>query len=189
MLFPLLKFTDEDEETWREDPEAYLQEKADCFEELRCPSAAAVQLVRVIARRKGVLLQILEFVFERLQDTNASPRDVDGALNVIGALGELLCSDRRYKNDVERLLLMHVWPRLSSDIPYVRARAIQVIRETSNAHYKSRNFLDEIAGALTQRLQSADEELPVKYEVAIAMQALLNDQEDCKLVHASRRTI
>ncbi|KAI6243880.1 D-Importin 7/RanBP7 [Aphelenchoides fujianensis] len=174
VLFPLLKHTDDDEELWSEDAEAYLQQKEDCFEELRSPTPAAMQLVRSICRRKGVLLEVLEFAFSKF--TAASDlREVDGALNVIAALGEYLCNDRRYKKDMEKLLHMHVQPQLSSTDRFVRARALQVFSQSSEAPFSNRSTLGVLA---EHGFCDPNEELPVKYEAAMAIQSFITNQEE-----------
>ncbi|KAI6191273.1 D-Importin 7/RanBP7 [Aphelenchoides bicaudatus] len=178
VLFPLMKHTEEDEELWTEEPEVYLREKMDCWEELHSPSSAAVKFINAATKRKGVLQPILEFVIHKLDDQTTDPRDVDGALHVISSLAEFLCNDRRYKKDVEKLLYVHVRPRISSNVRYVRARALHVINEAAGAPIKSREFLNELTELITQRLQDPNEELPVKFEASLAIQSLISNQEE-----------
>lgn len=178
VLFPLMKHSDEDEDLWSDDPEVYLREKMDCWEEIHSPASAAIKFIQAATKRKGVLQPILAFVIHKLDDTNADPRDVDGALHVIASLSDFLCGDKRYKKDVEKLLHVHVRPRITSSTRYIRARALRAINEASNAPIRSREFLNELAELITQRLQDTKEELPVKFEAALAIQALIGHQED-----------
>ncbi|KAI6210536.1 D-Importin 7/RanBP7 [Aphelenchoides besseyi] len=177
VLFPLLKYTDDDEELWTTDPEEYLQQKADCFEELRSPTPAAMQLIRAICRRKGILLEVLPIVFEKFNDP-LNFREIDGALNVIAALGEYLCTDKRYKKDVEKLLNMHVKDQLISTNHFVRARALQVFAQTAEAPFTNRNLLIGLAHRFNEILSDPNEQLPVKFEAAMAMQAFITHQDE-----------
>ncbi|KAI6227069.1 D-Importin 7/RanBP7 [Aphelenchoides besseyi] len=177
VLFPLLEYTDEDEELWTSDPEEYLQQKADCFEEFRSPTPAAMQLIRAICRRKGVLLEVLPLVFEKFNNPQ-NFREIDGALNVIAALGEYLCTDKRYKKDVEKLLNMHVKDQLLSTNYFVRARALQVFAQTAEAPFTDRNLLLGLAHRFNEILSDPNEQLPVKFEAAMAMQAFITHQDE-----------
>jgi hypothetical protein len=180
VLFPLMKHTDEDEELWTEEPEVYLREKMDCWEELHSPASAAIKFINAATKRKGVLQPILEFVISKLDDPTSDPRDIDGALHVIGSLAEFLCSDKRYKKDVEKLLYVHVRPRITSNVRYIRAQALHVINEAASAPIRSREFLNELTELITQRMQDANEELPVKFDAALAIQSLITNQEESR---------
>lgn len=177
VLFPLMKHTDEDEELWTEDPEVYLREKLDCWEELHSPTSAAIKFINAATKRKGVLQPILAFVIEKLDNPNEDLRNVDGALHVIAALSEFLCGDRRYKRDMEKLLHVHVRSRITSSDRFIRGRALRVINEASSAPIKSREFLNELTELITQCLQNQNEQIPVKFEAALAIQSLINNQE------------
>lgn len=173
-----MRHTDDDEELWADDPEVYLREKMDCWEELHSPTSAAIKFINAATKRKGVLQPILTFVIGKLDDQASNSRDVDGALHVIAALAEFLCGDKRYKKDVEKLLYVHVRPRINSPDQFIRARALRVINEAGGAPIKTRDFLNELTELITQRLQDPNEQLPVKFEAALAIQSLINNQEN-----------
>lgn len=177
ILFPLLMFTDVDEELWKEDPESFIREKEDGFETLRDPAAASIQFLHATAKRKGILLPILAKVTEKLEPNDAlDPHELDGALHVVGALAESISSDKRYKNDMEKLLSVHVEPRITHKVFYVRARALNVIREAACAPLRNRIFLGKLIDEVTNRLKDPNEELPVKFAAAMAIQALVTNQ-------------
>ena len=191
VLFPLMKHTDDDEDMWTEDPEVYLREKMDCWEELHSPTSAAIKFINAATKRKGVLQPILAFVIEKLDNAATDVREIDGALHVIAALAEFLVSDKRYKKDMEKLLHVHVRPRITAQDPFVRARALRIFSEASSAPIKNREFLHELTELITQRLQDTGEQMPVKFEAALAIQSLINNQENgnCFLVVFSIYTV
>jgi hypothetical protein len=178
-----MKHTDEDEELWNEDPQVYLREKLDCWEELHSPTSAAIKFINAATKRKGVLQPILAFVIEKLDNPNEDLRNVDGALHVVAALSEFLCGDRRYKKDMEKLLYVHVRPRITSPDRFIRGRALRVISEASSAPIKTGKFLNELTELITQRLQDQYEQIPVKFEAALAIQSLVNNQENGMLLN------
>ncbi|CAD5234879.1 unnamed protein product [Bursaphelenchus xylophilus] len=178
ILFPLMQFTDVDQELWEEDPESYLREKQDCFEEVRSPASAAIRFLNAAAKRQGILLPILTQVITKLQNEECGPHDLDGSLHVIAALAPTLCEDRRYKKDVEKLIIQNVKPRITHPAKFVRARALTVIKEAAEAPFKDRMFLADLVETITQRLKDPNEELPVKFEAAIAIQSLVSNQPD-----------
>jgi hypothetical protein len=180
VLFPLMKHTDDDEALWNEEPEVYLREKMDCWEELHSPTSAAIKFITAAAKRKGVLQPILAFVIEKLDNAATEPRDIDAALNVVASLAEFLCGDKRYKNDMEKLLYVHVRPRVTSQDCFIRAQALRVFNEAGAAPLKNRAFLKELTELITQRLQDPNESLPVKFEAAMAIQSLISNQPDSK---------
>lgn len=141
------------------------------------PTSAAIKFISAATKRKGVLQPILAFVIEKLDSQASSDHDIDGALHVIAALSEFLCSDKRYKKDMEKLLHVHVRPRIQANNQFIRSRALRVINESSCAPIKSRDFLNELTLLIIQRLQDPNEQLPVKFEAALAIQSLINNQE------------
>jgi len=178
VLFPLMKHTQDDEDLWSEEPEVYLREKMDCWEELHSPTSAAIKFITAATKRKGVLQPILAFVIEKLDNPVTDVLDIDGALHVIASLAEFLCGDKRYKNDVEKLLYVHVRPRINHQDRFIRAQSLRVFNEAGAAPLKNRNFLNELTELIVQRLQDPNEELPVKFEAAMAIQSLISNQDD-----------
>ncbi|CAD5229107.1 unnamed protein product [Bursaphelenchus okinawaensis] len=178
IMFPLLQFSEVDQELWEDDPEAYLREKQDCFEEVRNPAAAAIRFLNAAAKRQGILIPILTQVITKLQTSDLGSNEIDGSLHVITALAPTLCEDRRYKKEVEKLIREHVKPRITHQTPFVRARALNVIKEAAEAPFKDRIFLADLIETITQRIKDENEELPVKFEAAVAIQALVNNQTE-----------
>lgn len=176
ILFPLMMFTDTDEELWEDDPEVYLREKNDCFEEIRNPASAAARFIHAAAKRKGILQPLLVQVIAKLDQEQISPNELDGALHVIECLAGTLAEDRRYKKDVEKLLDSKIKPRITHPTAFVRARALTVIKEAADAPMSNRIFVADLIEQISQRLKDPNEELPVKFEAAMAIHSLVNNQ-------------
>ncbi|VDK43500.1 unnamed protein product [Anisakis simplex] len=181
IIFPLLKHSDDDEELWNDSPEEYVRFKYDLFGDLYNPAVAAVTVLTATSKRKNVLQPILEFLLQVLNSNEADAREQDGALRLIGELSSALNKNKLYKKDVEKLIDAVIVPRISNPVRFLRATACWAIQKFSEAKFTSAGIMHKIVDALVTRLADANEELPVKVEAAIAVQALLHDQQK---VHA-----
>uniref|UniRef100_A0A1I7X447 Adaptin_N domain-containing protein n=1 Tax=Heterorhabditis bacteriophora TaxID=37862 RepID=A0A1I7X447_HETBA len=114
------------------------------------------------------------------------PREIDGALRMVGELSGQLTKSKKYKKDVEKLLDAHIIGRLSHSTRFIRARAAWCIKQYSNAQFNTPKILKKIIEILVKRLCDPQEELPVKVESALAIQMLLDDQQDKGLLVATR---
>lgn len=94
VLFPILQYTDTEEEMWDEEPESYVRAKHDIFEELHNPAASAAQLLQAGSKRVGMMMPILNFVINKLADQNTPIKEVDGSLNIIGILAQNLIKNK-----------------------------------------------------------------------------------------------
>ncbi|KAF6333238.1 importin 7 [Rhinolophus ferrumequinum] len=91
VIFPLMCYTDADEELWQEDPYEYIRMKFDVFEDFISPTTAAQTLLfTACSKRKEVLQKTMGFCYQILTEPNADPRKKDGALHMIGSLAEIL---------------------------------------------------------------------------------------------------
>uniref|UniRef100_H2ZR06 Importin N-terminal domain-containing protein n=1 Tax=Ciona savignyi TaxID=51511 RepID=H2ZR06_CIOSA len=180
IIFPLMCFTDEDKETWEDDPHEYIRMKFDIFEDFLSPSSAAQHLLHSAAsKRKQVLQKTMGFCYSVLTDTTTSPessRKKDGALHIIGSLADTLLKKKMYKDQLELMLRTHVIPELSSEVGFMRARASWVIQHFSEAKFKKKENIINVVEALKHLLLN-DGELPVRVEAAMAIQAFLSEQE------------
>ncbi|MBN3321976.1 IPO8 protein, partial [Atractosteus spatula] len=100
----------------------------------------------------------------------------DGALHVIGSLADLLLKKRAYKDQMELLLQSYVFPLLNSSLGYLRARSCWVLHCFSPLKFHNELNLRNAVELVKQNLV-ADKEMPVKVEAAIALQALVSNQE------------
>ncbi|VDN58592.1 unnamed protein product [Dracunculus medinensis] len=81
-----------------------------------------------------------------------------------------------YKKDIEKLIDIVIFPFISHQCEFLRARACWVISEFAFAKI-SVQVLEKIINSLVLRLSDANEELPVKVEAAVAIQNLMAQQE------------
>ncbi|CAM9462061.1 importin-7-like [Lampetra fluviatilis] len=180
VIFPLMCYTDEDDELWNDDPYEYIRLKFDVFEDFISPTTAAQTLLYSAAsKRKGVLEKTMGFCHQLLTNPASDPRRKDGALHIIGSLAEVLLKKKQYKGQLEMMLQSFVFPLFSCELGYMRARACWVLHSFSDVRFTSelnlRNALE-----LTRKCLIEDNELPVKVEAAIALQVLVCSQDKAK---------
>uniref|UniRef100_A0A8C7YHH0 Importin 7 n=1 Tax=Oryzias sinensis TaxID=183150 RepID=A0A8C7YHH0_9TELE len=180
VVFPLMCYTDSDEELWQEDPYEYIRMKFDVFEDFISPTTAAQTLLFTACnKRKEVLQKTMGFCYQILTDPNSDPRKKDGALHMIGSLAEILLKKKIYKDQMEFMLQNHVFPLFRSELGYMRARACWVLHYFCEVKFKSDQNL-QTALELTRLCLINDNEMPVKVEAAIALQVLISNQEKAK---------
>ncbi|MEE6498745.1 hypothetical protein FKM82_003220 [Ascaphus truei] len=180
VIFPLMCYTDSDEELWQEDPYEYIRMKFDVFEDFISPTTAAQTLLfTACSKRKEVLQKTMGFCYQILTEPAADPRKKDGALHMIGSLAEILLKKKIYKDQMEFMLQNHVFPLFSSELGYMRARACWVLHYFCEVKFKIDQNL-QTALELTRRCLIDDREMPVKVEAAIALQVLISNQEKAK---------
>ncbi|XP_005989743.1 importin-7 isoform X2 [Latimeria chalumnae] len=180
VIFPLMCYTDTDEDLWQEDPYEYIRMKFDVFEDFISPSTAAQTLLfTACSKRKEVLQKTMGFCYQILTVPNADPRKKDGALHMIGSLAEILLKKKIYKDQMEFMLQNHVFPLFTNELGYMRARACWVLHYFCEVKFKNDQNL-QTALELTRKCLIDDKEMPVKVEAAIALQVLISNQEKAK---------
>ncbi|GAB6021254.1 hypothetical protein CHUAL_003869 [Chamberlinius hualienensis] len=177
VLFPLMCYTDQDDELWHSDPQEYIRMKFDIFEDFVSPVMAAQTLYHTIAKkRRDVLNESMAFVLTIFNNPMATPRQKDGALHMVGTVADVLLKRKLYKDQMEPMLVSRVFPEFQSPHGYLRARACWVLHHFSEIKYKNDPSLQQ-AVEFTQNCLLHDKELPVKVEAAIALQLLIVNQE------------
>uniref|UniRef100_A0A1A8FX38 Importin 7 n=1 Tax=Nothobranchius korthausae TaxID=1143690 RepID=A0A1A8FX38_9TELE len=180
VVFPLMCYTDSDEELWQEDPYEYIRMKFDVFEDFISPTTAAQTLLFTVCnKRKEVLQKTMGFCYQILTDPTSDPRKKDGALHMIGSLAEILLKKKIYKDQMEFMLQQNVFPLFGSELGYMRARACWALHYFCEVKFKSDQNL-QTAVELTRICLINDNEMPVKVEAAIALQVLISNQEKAK---------
>uniref|UniRef100_A0A1A8MG02 Importin 8 n=1 Tax=Nothobranchius pienaari TaxID=704102 RepID=A0A1A8MG02_9TELE len=181
VIFPLMCYKDEDERVWQEDPYEYIRMKFNLYDDYAFPAMAAQGLLcKTAHKRKEVLPQMMEFCLQILMDPSADPRRKDGALHCIGGLAELLMKKQMYREQMELMLQNYVFPLLNSPMGYLRARSCWVLHCFSPLRFHDELVLRN-ALELVRRDLVEDKEMPVKVEAAIALQAMISNQEQAKL--------
>ncbi|EJD73694.1 importin-beta domain-containing protein, variant [Loa loa] len=175
VLFPLLKYSDEDEELWSDSPEEFVRIKYDVYDELHNPAIAAANVLTGFAKRKDMLQPILEFALSMLNGPDVNPRDQEGALRILGELFVALTKSKKYRGAVDELVERFIISKISHPIRFIRSRACWTIRQFANGKL-SGSRITHIYEELVKRLADGDEELPVKVEAAMAIQHMLEAQ-------------
>uniref|UniRef100_A0A4W4GGK0 Importin N-terminal domain-containing protein n=1 Tax=Electrophorus electricus TaxID=8005 RepID=A0A4W4GGK0_ELEEL len=164
VVFPLMCYTDSDEELWQEDPYEYIRMKFDVFEDFISPTTAAQTLLFTACnKRKEVLQKTMGFCYQILTELASDPRKKDGALHMIGSLAEIL---------------LKVWTTFLSAHAFC-LQACWVLHYFCEVKFKSDQNL-QTALELTRFCLISDTEMPVKVEAAIALQVLISNQEKAK---------
>ncbi|XP_035736175.1 importin-7-like isoform X1 [Vespa mandarinia] len=177
VLFPILSYSATDEELWNNDPYEYIRVKFDIFEDFVSPVTAAQTLLHsACKKRKDMLQKTMQFCAEVLTSPNADPRQKDGALHMVGSLADVLLKKKLYREQMDKMLVQHVFPEFNSPHGHMRARACWVLHYFSEIKFKQEQILVE-AIRLTTNALLTDHDLPVKVEAAIALQMLLCAQD------------
>lgn len=177
VLFPLMCYTDADADLWESDPYEYIRMKFDIFEDFVSPVTAARTLLHTAAKkRKDVLPKTMAFVMTILNASNPNSKQKDGALHMVGTVADILLKKKMYQDQMEVMLVTHVFPEFNSSEGYMRARACWVLHHFSEVKFKNeQNLLQALT--FTQNCLLNDQELPVKVEAAIALQMLISSQD------------
>nr|XP_034824409.1 importin-7-like [Maniola hyperantus] len=179
VLFPLMSYSEADEELWLSDPHEYIRIKFDIFEDFVSPVTAAQSLITSCCKkRKDMLERTMHLCMQVLtsQGGEYGPRQRDGALHMVGTLNDILIKKKFYKDEIDSLLSQYVFPEFHSQLGYMRARACWVLHSFASVRFKSEPLLIE-AVRLTVHALLNDSDLPVKVEAAIALQMLLTSQD------------
>lgn len=182
VVFPLMCYTEEDDELWQEDPYEFIRVKYDIFEDFVSPvTAAATLLHTAVSKRKQVLDPTMVFCVHLLNipAEQRDPRQKDGALHMIGTLADVLIKRKMYRTQLENMLVQHVFPEFKSPLGYLRARACWVLHSFGDITFKDERNL-EIAVNSARLCLTEDNDPPVKVEAAIALQFLIEKQEESK---------
>ena len=176
VVFPLLCYSEEDQELWETDPTEYIRVKFDVFEDYVSPVTAAQTLLHTVCKkRKGMLEKTLHFVVQVLK-TSSDPKAIDGSLHMIGSVADILLKKDTYKDQMESMLVTYVFPHMASSSGYLRARACWVLHYFSDTRFTDDNNLAR-ALDLVHKCLVHEDQLPVKVQAAICFQSLVSTQE------------
>ncbi|CAH0401822.1 unnamed protein product [Chilo suppressalis] len=179
VLFPLMSYSEADEELYNTDPHEFIRIKFDIFEDFVSPvTAAQTLLISCCKKRRDMMERTMHLCMQVLSNQTGEygPRQRDGALHMVGTLNEIVMKKKCYKDEIDSLLSQYVFPEFQSPLGYMRARACWVLHCFASVQFKSEPLLLE-AVRLTVNALLNDNDLPVKVEAAIALQMLLTSQE------------
>ncbi|XP_049297694.1 importin-7 [Anopheles funestus] len=178
VIFPLMSYTEADEELWDSDPIEYIRKKFDVFDDFVSPVQSAETLLHNCCKtRKGILTQVMQIIMQIINTPGLDHKEKDGALHMVGSLAEVLLRKKIFKEQVEQLLMQYVFPEFASPHGHLRARACWVMHYFSDIKLKNPQVLEQIMRFLSNALLT-DKDLPVKVEAAMSMQMFLISQED-----------
>lgn len=177
IIFPLMSYTDEDEELWHSDPREYIRMKFDIFEEYVSPvSASQTLLYNLCKKRRNMLQKTMNFVIGVLNNPQTNPKPKDGALHMIGSIASVLMKKPLYKDQLEQLITNYVLPLFACPQGFLRARACWMLSYFVSIEFKNPATIVAATQAVFQCILG-DPDLPVKVEAAICLQALLSFQD------------
>uniref|UniRef100_A0A1I8G6B0 Importin N-terminal domain-containing protein n=1 Tax=Macrostomum lignano TaxID=282301 RepID=A0A1I8G6B0_9PLAT len=177
VCFPIMCHSESDAELWESDPVEYVKSKFDVFEEFSSPAVSAQNLIHTASqKRREVLDKCMQFCVEIINRDTTTARELDGALHIVGVVADLLAKKRLYKREIERFLRDKVFPQTRSPHGFLRARSCWLFQRFSEAKL-SPEALRQIAELIRMSLVE-DKELPVRMEAAIALQDVINDQDE-----------
>lgn len=190
VIFPLMSFSDADEELWEMDPVEYIRQKFDVFDDISSPVPAAETLLHSLCKtRKGILNSVMAAFFQIINNPNITPKEKDGALHMIGSLADVLPKKKIFKDQVEQLLVTYVFPGFQSPNGHLRARSCWVLHSFHDIKIKNPENLAKIMQLSTNALLT-DPDLPVKVEAAVAIQMYLVSQpESSKYIEGQVKNI
>lgn len=121
LVFPQLKFNQEQAELYEHDPVEYVRQTNEEFEDYTSPRSAAVGFLLTLAttRSKSEFMPVLEFINRILRET-PSPEDKYAALNMIVALSATIMHNDTVRSAMEEFLVNFVYPEFSSQFGFMR---------------------------------------------------------------------
>ncbi|XP_040569729.1 importin-7 [Lepeophtheirus salmonis] len=177
VIFPIMSYSRRDAELWEADPFEYIRIKFDIFEDFVSPVTAAQTLLYSVCRkRKDMLPKTMTTLLGVLQSSESTPSQKDGALHMIGTMGDILLKKKNYKDQMESFLVNVVFPEFAASEGHLRARACWMLHYLSDVKYNNSDILAE-AIRLTIVSLLEDKEVPVKVEAAIALKNILSNHE------------
>lgn len=190
VIFPLMSFSEADEELWEMDPIEYIHRKFDVFDDFTSPVPAAESLLHSLCKtRKGILTNVMTAFLTIISNPNITPKEKDGALHMVGSLAEVLPKKKIFKNQVEQLLVTYVFPGFQAPQGHLRARCCWVLHNFSDIKIKNPENLAKIM-QLSSNALLTDPDLPVKVEAAVCVQMFLISQpESCQYVEGQIKNI
>lgn len=188
VIFPVLTFSESDQDLWDADPHEYIRLKFDIFEDYATPVPTAQALLHsACKKRRGILPKAMQVIMQVITSPNADNKQKDGALHMIGTLADVLLKKRAYREQVEGMLTTYVFPEFQNPAGHMRARACWVLHYFHDVQLQNPQVLAEIMRLTTNALLT-DKELPVKVEAAIGLQMFLSSHVEAAVCIESQIT-
>lgn len=115
VIFPLMCYTESDQELWETDPFEYIKIKFYVFEDYTTPVPAAQGLLCTACKtRKGILQKTMQVVMQIITAPSVDAKQKDGAFHMVGALAEVILKKKTFREQMEQMLVTYVFPEFSS---------------------------------------------------------------------------
>ncbi|KAJ9155365.1 Importin-beta domain-containing protein [Pleurostoma richardsiae] len=178
-IFPVLCLSEEDIESFEDEPEEYLHRKLNYYEEVSSPDIAATNfLVTLTKARRKQTYEVLTFINTIVNEYEQAPDDKknhiakEGALRMISTLAPVILSKKSpIADQVEYFIVRYVFPDFTSSQGFLRARACDTIEKFEQLDFKEQNNLLTIYRHILDRM--GDPALPVRVTAALALQPLI----------------
>eukprot|EP01132_Coremiostelium_polycephalum_P003953 gene3953-4939_t len=168
ILFPMICFNDKDAERWEDDPHDYLRSQFTLNIEFYDARLESINfIIQSVAKRgRANLDAIMGFCIQILNHYNSQPanerniRQKDGALVIISALSTYLKGIKFYRDNLEAMLTLHIFPELQSPHGFLRARACTIFAEFYDVKFQ--NPVAYTAALKQVLMLMSDRDLPVR---------------------------
>lgn len=179
--FPQLTFNASKQAMWEADPVEYVRASVDEYENFSSPVSGATSFLLSLAsnRTKTAFLPMLQFINTVLR-SNPTPAQRFGALTMMSVLGPFIVRHPDVKGSIEQFMVQYVLPEFTSQEPYLRSVACEVLGVVTKAGitWVTEENLNNHSRAVALALD--DRELPVRVQAALAITELV-------LIHDSVR--
>lgn len=190
IVFPMLCFSAEDDELWKDDPQEYVRKSQDLIEDMYSPRTAACsytqELVITGRRLKENLPKVLGAMVQIFTKNSSSVRsgpmdararyELDGALLVITTLSQLLSTHPDYAKEIEGMLMTHVIPAFGCVHGHIRAKAVSCVSKYSDITFRDQNNFMQLFSSVVNAMK--DPEIPVRFEAVVGLGAFVQATDD-----------
>ncbi|EGC38931.1 hypothetical protein DICPUDRAFT_75469 [Dictyostelium purpureum] len=182
ILFPILCFNEKDAELWEDDPQEFLRSQFESAATFATPRIEALNFIIDVVGKRGRanLDSIMGFCIQKLNVYNSAadasqknPNEKDGILIIIAVLSTYLKNIKFYRSNLEQMLLLHVFPELTSEHGFLRARACILFSEFYNIEFSNPVYFSNALKLILQLM--SDKDLPVRIKAGMSI---------CNLVRA-----
>eukprot|EP00053_Salpingoeca_punica_P019061 m.190169 g.190169 ORF g.190169 m.190169 type:complete len:1034 (-) comp17559_c0_seq1:1718-4819(-) len=173
VLFPLMCFSEEDQELWDTDPYEFVSREFDHGQTLTDPASSALDLIYRLCKFRSKICfdSIVSFCHHVLTSEefreNASAKS--GALKMMTEVAPLLRKRTRYYDAVEPMLVTTVFPEFSSPYGFQRARAFRALHAFASGRFSEETVRAAVEGVFRGL---GDKDLPVRIEAAVSLHFL-----------------
>jgi hypothetical protein len=179
ILFPVLCFTDEDYELWKDDAAEYCRKNMDTFEEFFDPRLTVTNFLIGVVRKRGKsyittwMNKIGQVLIAHSQNPSyETAKAKHGALGVIGALSQFLMNLEELRVQIEPMMQSFVFGDFDSPFQFLRAKACWLYAKFAEHEWHNMPLLSTSLQKITGLLMDRNNDVPVRLAAALAVQYL-----------------